>query len=311
MSKNREEQVESAPFRMILKDGNLNISPRSVRVTRKDLYHDLLGLSWPRFTLWFALAFLVMNSVFGLVYFLIPSRQFAGLRYESGLERFLESFFFSVQTMGTIGYGQISPLGFLANCAVTVECYAGIFFAALMTGLIFARFARPHVKVVFSRNAVIRTFDGVPCLMFRIANERQNHITDARVKVFLVMNDPKTGYREFTELALERNESPLFALSWTIAHDITPSSPLHGQTSGSLRARAAEIVVSFRGTDTALSQEMHAKTSYVVEEILMDHDFVDVIERMPGGAASLNMNNFNEVRKLPPFTAPEVPGSRA
>ena len=283
-------------FRMIRKDGKLNVESTSRGVRFSDLYHDLIALSWPRFTIWFGMVFFAINCIFGFIYFNIPAEQFDGLRHASGMDRFLDSFFFSVQTLGTIGYGHVSPTGTLANFVVTLECYTGLFVVALMTGLIFTRFSKPHVKVVFSQNAVIKKFGDLPCLMFRIANERQNHITDASVKVHLVMDDPDTGYREFLELGLERSESPLFALSWTIAHDLDSNSPIARVGLSELKNRSAELIVSFRGVDANLSQEIRAKSSYTVDEILPDHDFVDVIERTPSGAARLKMEDFHKVR---------------
>jgi inward rectifier potassium channel len=291
-------EPENQQFRMVLKNGSLNIKQKRGQVNFRDLYHDFLNLSWPKFTAVFAVFFFVTNALFGFVYFLIPPEQFEGLKHETGLDRYLDSFFFSVQTLGTIGYGHVSPVGFIANSVVTLECYTSIFVVALMTGLIFARFARPHVKVVFSDLAVIRKFNGVPCLMFRVANERQNHITDARIRVFLVMDDPKTGYRDFTELRLERDYSPLFALSWTIAHDIGSESPLFGLNRDELIGFSAELIVTFSGTDTTLSHEMFAKTSYTPDEILIDHDFVDVIQRHSDHSVSLAMENFHRTHPL-------------
>jgi inward rectifier potassium channel len=292
-------ESEKQQFRMVLKNGALNIKQKQGQVNLRDLYHDFLNLSWPKFTAVFAILFFLINAVFGFVYSLIPFEQFEGLKHETGVDRYLESFFFSVQTLGTIGYGHVSPVGFIANSVVTLECYTGIFVVALMTGLIFARFARPHVKVVFSDSAVIRKFNDLPCLMFRVANERQNHITDARIRVFLVMDDPSTGYRDFTELKLERDYSPLFALSWTIAHDIDSDSPLSGLDRDQLIRFSAELIVTFSGTDTTLSHEMFAKTSYTPDEIRLDHDFVDVIKRHPDHSVSLAMEYFHQTRPLP------------
>ncbi len=289
---------EMKPFRMVRKDGSLSIRAPKNGVSYRDLYHDLLRQSWPRFALTFATLFFLINALFGLLYFIMPAAQFEGMRNTEGFYRYLDCFFFSVQTLGTIGYGHVSPVGVMANLAVTLECYTGLFVVAVITGLIFARFAKPNVKVVFSRVAVIRKFDGIPCLMFRVANERQSYITDARVRLHLVMQNPNTGYRDFLELKLERDSSPVFALSWTIAHDIDHESPLFGLSTEELKSRSAEIIATFSGTDTMLSQVLHSKSSYITDEILMDHDFVDVIERHPDQTVSLMLDRFHEVRPI-------------
>lgn len=294
------EATRSSSFRIINPDGSLNTrrSRRSKGLDFRDLYHGLLGLSWPAFAAWFALLFFLANAVFGLLYFWLPAGQFSGLRHLEGFERYLDLFFFSVQTLGTIGYGGISPVGTLANFVVTIECYSGLFIVAVMTGLIFSRFARPHSKVSFTRNAVIRRFGEVPCLMFRIANERLNHITDAKVALHLVIDDPATGFRDFVPLKLERDQSPIFALSWTVAHDIDSSSPLLNLGLDELKRRSGEIIVSFSGVDTTLSQTVYAKTSYVADDILPDHDFEDVIERTPDGFVLLHLDRLDRVRKV-------------
>ena len=283
-------------FRMINKDGTLNIGKVSKKLNYNDLYHDLLKLSWRAFACWFATVVTCINALFGLAYFAMPNSEFEGFQHTEGFLHYLDSFFFSVQTLGTVGYGKIAPIGVYANIVATIECYTGLFIIAVMTGLIFARFAKPNSKVIFSHHAVIRTFEGIPCFMFRIANARQNNVTDARVRVYLVMQDVRTGFREFYDLKLERDYSPIFALSWTIAHDIDTSSALFGLSREELNKRGAEIIVTFSGTDTTLSQEMYSKSSYLADEILINHDFVDVIKRHPDSSVSLMLEHFHEVR---------------
>ncbi len=284
-------------YRTVNKDGSLNIN-NCKGLAISDLYHDLLRATWPTFLVLFTFVFFALNCLFGLIYSLIPAEQFEGFRSSEGFMHYLECFFFSVQTFGTIGYGRISPIGVPANFVVTFESYISLFVAAVLTGLIFARFARPHAKVIFSHSAVIRKFDGVPCLMFRMANERQNHITDARVAVSFAFDDPVTRFRSFSELKLERDLSPLFALSWTIAHDIDETSPLHKLPFSEWEKHNAELIVTFSGLDTVLSQTVHAKTSYIWEEILCDHDFNDVIQRGEDGKVTLLLERFNDVHIL-------------
>ena len=287
----------STQYRTIRKDGNLNITlKKGIHIS--DLYHDLLKMSWWGFASMFTAVFFLTNAFFGLIYFFLPVDGFEGFQYQDGFQHYLESFFFSVQTFGTIGYGKIAPIGVAANLVVTFESYSSLFVVAVLTGLVFARFAKPHSKVLFSHHAVVREYDGVPCFMFRMANARQNYITDARVRVSLAIDDPKTKFRNFYDLKLERDSSPIFALSWSICHDIDIESPLHGLTADIWRARNAEIIVSFSGVDTTLSQLMHAKSSYIGDEVLYNHDFVDVLRRDKAGKVELIVENLSLVKNL-------------
>jgi inward rectifier potassium channel len=285
-------------FRLIQKDGSLNIHTRK-GITLRDLYHDLLRTNWRIFSLVWALAFFLMNNFFGFLYFILPVDQFEGFRHPEGFPHYLEGFFFSVQTFGTIGYGKVSPVGLAANFVMTLECYTSLFVVAVMTGLIFARFAKPNAKIIFSKNAVIQKFDGVPSLMFRIANARQNYVTDARVRLTLAVDEPNTGYRTFIDLKLERESSPIFALSWTIVHDIDESSPLHPFSPEKLCDRNSELIVTFNGVDTTLSQNVFAKYSYITEEILENVKFADVIRRnKDDGTVELMLEQFHEVSSI-------------
>ena len=288
---------EITRYRTIHKDGRLNIALER-GVSFRDLYHDLLKLTWPRFILGFTIFFFSIHCLFGLIYYSLPMTEFDGFQHSENFRHYLDCFFFSVQTFGTIGYGKVAPIGISANVVVTMESFTSLIMVAMITGLIFARFAKPEAKIIFSHNAVVKKFDGIPSLMFRIANARRNYITDARIRVTLALDDPQTRFRTFTDLKLEREYSPIFALSWTIAHDLDETSPLKELSWQELCRRNAELVVTFSGTDTTLSQNVYAKSSYVTEEILFDHDFVDVIRRREDGASELMLEHFHQV--IPP-----------
>jgi inward rectifier potassium channel len=280
-------------YRLINRDGSLNIDAKNKGIPFLDLYHDLLRTKWGVFTLLWLFTFLFINAFYGFLYFILPHSEFDGFKFESGIHHYFECFFFSVQTFGTIGYGKVSPVGFAANLVMTFECYTSLFVIAVMTGLIFARFSKPNAKIIFSNEAVIKTFNGIPYLMFRIANSRQNTITDANVKVTAIMDDATTGFREFHDLKLERDFSPIFALSWTIGHDIDETSVLYNLTHDELVERNMELIVTVRGVDTVLSQTLYAKHSYLPSEILREHNFENVIKRNENGNLELNLEKFH------------------
>ena len=246
-----------------------------------DYYHDLLIASWPSFFLQLALSFIAVNLIFACLY-VLDSGGIANARPGS----FADAFFFSVQTLGTLGYGVMAPKTLWANLLVTVESFSGILTIALFTGIIFARFSRPIARVVFSKVAVVALFDGVPTLMFRAANQRGEFIVDAEVHVTLARQHTTlegVTMRRFHELTLERSKNSLFPLSWTVMHRIDETSPLHGLTAETMRAQDMEIVVMLSGVDEILADRIYARHAYWADEITWNHRFVDVISMAPDG----------------------------
>jgi inward rectifier potassium channel len=188
---------------------------------------------------------------------------------------FSQAFFFSIQTFATIGYGQIGPNGLAANMVVTVEALVGLMYQALATGLLFARFARPSVSILFSDRAVIAPYGTGQALQFRIANRRRSEIIELQAQVlFSAMEDQRgTMVRRYWPLPLERNKVTFFPLSWTIVHPIDETSPLAGKTREELEAKRAEILVLLSGIDETFEQTVHARSSYRIDEIVWNARF--------------------------------------
>jgi len=261
-----------------------------------DLYHHLLSASWPRLLATMALLYLASNALFALVYLAQP-----GSIENARPESFVDAFFFSVQTMATIGYGKLVPRTVLANVLVTAEALFGLLAVAMATGLMFAKFSRPTARVLFSRRAVIAPHDGVPCLMFRMANARGNNVAHAQLDVVLAREETTLEgdrMRRFHDLTLLRPRSTLFALSWTAIHPITERSPLRGATSDSLGATQAEIVVSLMGYDESLAQTVHARHRYQPGDIAWGARFADILVTEPGGARRIDYARFHDVVPL-------------
>src|SRR5438067_1243470 len=188
-----------------------------------DLYHRALNLTWPRLIGIISAAYIGGNMLFALFYWLLPD----SLENASG--SYLDAFFFSVQTMATIGYGKMVPHTVFANFMVTAEAFLGLLALAMITGLLFAKFSKPTARVLWSRVAVISQREGVRSLMLRMANERGNQIVEAQLRLVLARNETtKEGekVRRFHDLALQRERTAIFALTWTAVHPITPASPL-------------------------------------------------------------------------------------
>lgn len=263
----------------------------------KDLYHLLLTIPWWQFLGLVLVLYLATNTVFAIAY-LIGSDNIANARPGS----FSDAFFFSVQTMATIGYGAMFPQTLYANILVAIEAFAGLLGVAMATGLMFARFSRPTARVLLSQTAVIMPYNGVPTLMFRAANKRGNQILEARLWVTLIRDElTAEGYpmRRIYDMNLIRNHSPFFILTWTGMHPLDADSPLYGATPESLADSNAEILISLTGIDETVSQTVHARHVYAVRHIHWHHRFTDIISIAPDGQRIVDYTLFHEVEPIP------------
>jgi len=212
-------------------------------------------------------------------------------------------FFFSVQTMATIGYGKMEPVTIFSNILVSIEALTGLLALALMTGLVFSKFSRPTARVRFTRFVVIGPRDGVHSLMIRAANLRANRIVEADIHVVLARQEVTAegeSIRRLYDLPMTRGRSAMFALSWTAVHQIVEGSPLFGQTRESMANCAAEIIVSIIGLDETFSQTVHARHTYELDEIVWGARFADVLVLHPDGSRSVDYAHFDEVEMLTP-----------
>lgn len=299
MKLKKKPPVRPASWRLLNRDGTFNVARSGTRRIRAtDLYHSLLSVGWFRFNLLVILVYFSVNALFALGYLLCGPGALEGSKHADFSGRFSDAFFFSVQTLATIGYGKITPSGILPNLLVTFEALVGLMGLALGTGLLFARFSKPTARVVFSQTAVITPHEGIDSLIFRMSNARLNQIVDARVSVVLSISEKtKEGqqYRTFYDLALERERSPIFALTWTVIHPIDAKSPLYKKDQKSLIEADAEIIVSLTGIDDTFSQTIHARFSYTPTEIVWGKDFRDMLNRTPDGKIQVNLKKIHEL----------------
>jgi inward rectifier potassium channel len=257
-----------------------------------DLYHHLLTMPWFVLFALISTTYIAFNLMFAGLY-LLQDGSIANAKPGS----LADAFFFSIQTSATIGYGDMRPATLYANFLVTGEVLAGMTVLAIATGLVFARFSRPTARVLFSRVAVVVPHDGVPTLMFRVANQRRNQIVEAQVSVALMRNEitaEGVALRRFHDLHVERPRTPMFALSWTVMHRIGEGSPLHGVTAESLQRHQAEIVVAIVGIEETFSQTVNARYSYLADEILWNERFVDIIGLTDDGLHSIDYRRFHD-----------------
>ena len=269
-------------LRFIDRDGRVLV-PR-VGVQRRplsDLYFSLLHLPWRWLVPLLFSVYLLIVTLFALLYRLDP--------HGVGNARpdvFADYFFFSVHTLATIGYGTFSPQSLWAHLLVTIEAFVGLLAMAMLTGLTFAKFSRPTARVLFSHRGVVAALDGRPTLMVRMANGRDGNVVEANLRLTLVRDVRSAegvAMRRFYDLPLLRSWTPIFALTWTVYHVIDEDSPLYGLGAADLTASHAELVVTLSGLDETLGQSIHARFSYTPDEIVWNARFVDVIEERPEG----------------------------
>ena len=287
--------------RLLNRDGTFNAARRGLSYwSSLSPYHALLTMSWSRFLALVVVGYVVINLCFGLLYTLCPG----GLTAATGTgigSRFWQGFFFSVHTFGTIGYGNVSPVGWLANLFVTVESLLSLLCVALATGILFARFSRPTAKVVFSDSAVIAPYESGHGLMFRIANGRRNELIEVAASVIYAQFENIDGkpLRKFYQLPLERQKVTFFSLSWTIVHPINEDSPLWNLTEQELLARQAEILILLTGIDETFSQVVHTRSSYRAEEIIWNAKFANIFNKADEtGRISIDLRRLHEFEKL-------------
>ena len=260
----------------------------------RDAYAFLLKAPWYVVIGLAAVFYLLTNFVFALLYWSIPG---AVANSDGSL---LHAFFFSVQTFAAIGYGFMYSGSDLSNWVVVVQAFVSLLSIALLTGIVFAKFARPHSRVLFSKVALVETRDGKPTLTFRLANERGNDVVEASLRVNVlstVHTSEGTTMRRFAPLKLERESSPVFLLSWQVFHVIDESSPLHGLDAKALVDDDVRLIVSLTGLDGTFSQTIHARHVYWSEDVLFGHRFEDVIERLPGGVTQMDFRKFHDTRR--------------
>ena len=272
--------------RLLNPDGSFNVRRTGLPwFSSVNLYHTLLSMSWTRVLLLILLLYFLSNVVFGLMYASFGEGGLVDTSHEPTLNLFVRGFFFSVQTFATIGYGTIHPVGVIPNLLVTIESYYSLLANALITGLVFARFARPTAKVMFSDVAVIAPYRGIEALMFRLVNGRSNQLIEVEVKVLFArfVNENGRTVRRFDFLELEREKVTFFPLSWTVVHPINDTSPLKGLESGDYIRTDAEILILLTAVDETFSQSVHARSSYKPGEIMCGHRFVSIYNKVDDG----------------------------
>ncbi|HUI78241.1 MAG TPA: ion channel [Bryobacteraceae bacterium] len=278
--------------RTINKDGSFNVHRRGTSWRDVHVYLYLINTRWWIFFGLVFLGYVVMNTVFAMVYYSLGPNQLQGADAPTDFAHFLNSFFFSAHTLTTVGYGSISPKGTAANVVAAIEAMVGLMGFALATGLLYGRVSRPSARLGYSRNVLIAPYQDGTSLQFRVVNQRANTIMELEASVMLmtVVGVPGQLRRDFAPLKLERRSLYFLPLTWTVVHPIDAQSPLYGKTPADLERLQAEILILMKGFDDTFSQTVHSRYSYLYHEILWGARFAPAFSIDPAGDIVLEVN---------------------
>jgi inward rectifier potassium channel len=305
--------VEGA--RLINKDGVANLRKAGIPfLERYSVYHSLLRL--PRWKFFFLLVtfYTTLNLAFACIYFLIGIEHLTGTDTSVGpLEKFLEAFFFSSQSLTTVGYGHVAPLGILANAVAAFESLVGILSFAVVTGIFYSRFSRPRAYLMFSKNVLVAPYKGGRAIMFRLATYKNNHLTDVEAQLTAALHIDEGGKRvtRFYPVKLEISKVTSLALSWTIVHPLDEESPMYGFTNLDFTDSRLELIVNIKAFDDHFSNTVQQRSSYVVQDLVYGARYLPMFGRQKGESYTvlrLDMLDANEQAELPdPLEVPLQP----
>ena len=271
--------------RLMHANGRFNVEREYVRIWDNTYFH-LMTMSWGQFLATVFFAFMVMNVLFALVYCALGVEQLNGIRPGTWIENFSSAFFFSSQTLTTVGYGHVSPATVTASLVASLESFAGLLTFALISGLLYGRFSRPSAKVVFSDQMVIAPYRDGRGLMFRMINSRRSELIETEAQLIATLNERNEAgvlERKYFALPLEVSKISFFSLSWTVVHALDDKSPLVGFSYQDMLDSSLEVMVLVKGIEEANHQMVFARRSYVAEEIVWGAKFKPIIGRSRRG----------------------------
>lgn len=279
------------------KDGSFNTKKKNVPfLERMSFYHSLVSMSWKKFFFLILAAFFLVNILFAFIYLQIGTEHLTGVDGKTTFEKFTEAFFFSTQTLTTLGYGRVAPMGVAASTVAAIESTMGLLSFALATGLLYGRFSKPSAKIKYSYHGVIAPYREMNGFMFRVVNPLDNQLIEIEVSVTLSVKKPDSAMRDFFILELERSKVNFLPSTWTIVHPINSSSPLYGISEKQLLEKDAEFIVLMKAFDETFSQTVYSRSSYKANEIKWGEKFVYVIEQDEKGT-SVNVSRIDETEK--------------
>ncbi len=289
----------SESHQIVNPDGTFNVTREGKHYWSP--YHSLVGISWPFFLLIVLFAFIGINVFFGFLFLLTGLETISGLEPSgSFLEDLANTTFFSIQTFTTLGYGTMSPNGFWSHMIASLDSLIGLMAFALVTGLIFARFAKPKAQILVSKNAIIAPYQDGESFQFRIVNKRKNKIVDLEaIVLFTCLEKHGTEIRRsYHTLSLERDNVALFPLNWTVVHPITKKSPLYKRSEADLRRMNGEFIVKIKGYDETYAQLVHLNCSFSTQSLIWGVRFKKMYFDVPGEGVVLHLDKIDDTEPI-------------
>jgi inward rectifier potassium channel len=283
--------------RLVNRDGTPNVIKTGLPFFRQlSWYHTLIRMSWWKFLILNFIIFLAINLVFAIVYLIIGVQHLNGISDTRGITALWQVYFFSVQTFTTVGYGHINPAGFAASAVAAFQAFCGLMSFALATGLLYGRFSRPKAYLLFSDNALVSPYKEMSALMYRMVPYKNNQLTEAEVKLSLMMKLQQDGkpVTRFYSLKTELDKVNSLVLSWTLVHAIDEDSPLYGLTEKDIEESQAELLVFVRAFDETFSNTVVSRTSYRYDEWRFGVKFIPMYQTSADGSGTvIDMDKLN------------------
>lgn len=284
----------------LIVDGKSNIRHVNKPKSLDDLYTYLIDIPWWLFLAYVLVGYIVLNTVFALVYVFIGVQEFLSST-ESSWENFIQLFFFSAQTLTTVGYGTIAPNGVWGGVVSSFEALIGLMSFSFITGLLYGRFSKPKAKIKFSNNLIIRDFEDSRALMFRVMNKRVNMMIEPKLKAVINITEKGAGggfERQFYELSLQRDRIMYLPTMWTVVHKMDDKSPLHKYTEEELKGLEVEIYILFKYHEEAFNQELYQLHSYDFSQLKLNYKFDSSYSFDEEGYTVVDHDKLNHLEKM-------------
>ena len=293
------EKSSTEGYRALNKDGTFNIVKTNIPfLERINIFQELITVSWTKFFGYVLVIYFVINLIFASAYWLIGMESLTVAKGLSPIEQFLEGFFFSAQTITTLGYGRVAPIGLLANIVAAFESLLGLLFFALATGLLYGRFSKPISKIKYSDKAIIAPYQDINGFMFRVVNTHKNQLLEVEATVSLSMKRDNSESRDFYALNLERKSVIFFPSIWTVVHPIDENSPLFNLKSKDYFDKDFEFITTIKAFYESSGQLVYSRTSFKPSDIEWGKKFIYPSKRK-NGKIYIDVSLLNETNDVP------------